>query len=137
MTPTTDIASHVLELERVALERWGQGDPEAYLAITADDISYFDPFLNERLDGKDSLRKWYNAFRSLRLVFDEIYEPRVQLLGDCAILTMQFISHSSVGMVRWNCTEVYQKRGDAWLIIHTHWSPTKPPVRVPGRHSDN
>jgi len=40
-------------------------------------------------------------------------------------------------MVRWNCTEVYQKRGDAWLIIHTHWSPTKPPVRVPGRHSDN
>ncbi len=137
MKHVADTAAHVLELERVALEAWGQGDSEPYLAITADDISYFDPFLNERLDGKDSLRKWYTAFRELRLVFDEIYEPRVQVIGDAAILTMQFISHSSSGTVRWNCTEVYEQRGEQWLIVHTHWSPTKPPVRAAGRHNKN
>lgn len=129
-----DIAGHVLALEKEALARWGQGDPEGYLAITAEDISYFDPFLSERLDGIESLRKWYNAFRTLRLTFDEIVEPRAQQVSDDAvILTMQFVSHSSYGAVRWNCTEVYQKRGDSWLIVHTHWSPTKPPVKIPGR----
>lgn len=134
MNQAETIAKEVLALEQVALERWGKGDPDAYLDITADDVSYFDPFLNQRLDGIESLRKWYGAYRGrVRISFDEIDEPRVQVMGDTAILTMQFISHSSVGKARWNCTEVYQERAAGWRIVHTHWSPTKLAVRVPGR----
>lgn len=50
-------------MEQAASERWGEGDPDAYLDITADDVSYFDPFLNQRIDGIESLKKWYGAFR--------------------------------------------------------------------------
>lgn len=134
MQDIADIASHILALEQHALQRWGKGDPDAYLAITADDVSYFDPFLNRRLDGKDSLKKWYSAYRGkMGLSFEEIADPRVQMVGDSAILTMQFLSRGSVGPARWNCTEVYQQRGDRWLIVHTHWSPTRPPLNVPQR----
>jgi ketosteroid isomerase-like protein len=132
LDPSEAIANQVLAMEQVALERWGKGDPDAYLDITADDVSYFDPFLNQRIDGIESLKKWYGAFRGrIRIAFDEIAQPRVQVIGDTAILTMQFISHSSVGKARWNCTEVYQERSEGWRIVHTHWSPTRPAVKVP------
>ncbi len=138
MNQTADIATHILALEQTALERWGKGDPDAYIDITADDVSYFDPFLNQRLDGIESLKKWYGAFRGrVRISFDSIAEPRVQMVGDAAILTMQFISHSSAGRARWNCTEVYQQRGDRWLIVHTHWSPVRPVAKVPSGWADS
>ncbi|MCU1328111.1 MAG: hypothetical protein JWN34_3481 [Bryobacterales bacterium] len=60
----------------------------------------------------------------IRISFDEIAQPRVQVVGDTSILMMQFISHSSVGKARWNRTEVYQERSEGWRIVHTHWSPT-------------
>jgi hypothetical protein len=41
----TTIAEEVINLERNALERWGQGDPDGYLEISAPDVVYFDPFV--------------------------------------------------------------------------------------------
>ena len=52
----TDIETTILTLERVALERWGQGDPDGFLEISAPDVSYFDPFTESRLDGIDAPR---------------------------------------------------------------------------------
>lgn len=47
-----DIASEIIALERGALERWCQGDPDGFLEISAPDVVYFDPFLDKRLDGR-------------------------------------------------------------------------------------
>lgn len=41
----------VFALERAALDRWGKGDPGGYLEITAPEVSYFDPFVERRVDG--------------------------------------------------------------------------------------
>ena len=113
----------VLTLERAALDRWGKGDPEGYLEISAADVSYFDPFVTSRLDGIDALRAWYEPFRGkIRIDADEIIDPRVQVIGDAAILTMRYVSHGSEGSMLWNCTEVYGRSGDQWRIVHTHWS---------------
>ncbi len=60
------IAKHILALERAALDRWGKGDPNGYLEISADDVSYFDPFVGQRLDGIQSLTKWYDAICAAR-----------------------------------------------------------------------
>jgi len=118
----------ILSLERAALDRWGKGDPDGYLEICEDDVSYFDPFTEQRLDGIDSLRRWYDAVRGkVHIDRDEIVNPRVQLAGGAAILTLQFVSHGSEGAMHWNCTEVYQRRGEQWKIVHTHWSFTKRP----------
>jgi hypothetical protein len=52
----------------------------------------------------------------------EIVNPRVQLAGDVAILTFQFVSAGSEGQPCWNSTEVYRRSGQQWSIIHSHWS---------------
>jgi ketosteroid isomerase-like protein len=53
------------------------------------------------------------------------------VIGDAAILTLQFVSHGSEGAMRWNCTEVYQRLDDDWKIVHTHWSFVKVTAAAP------
>ena len=46
---TPDPAAEVIALERAALDRWGQGDPTAYLDRFEPDITYFDPMQERRV----------------------------------------------------------------------------------------
>jgi hypothetical protein len=39
---------------------------------------------------------------------------------------IQYGSHGSEGVMNWNCTEVYQRFGTDWKIVHSRWSFTKP-----------
>ena len=123
----TDSAAAILEMERAAMVRWGQGDPDGFLEISADEVSYFDPFTERRLDGKDALRSWYEPFRGKMHIdrFDFV-EPRVQISGDIAVLTYRFHSQGSEGVMRWNTTEVYRKTPAGWRIVHTHWAFHQP-----------
>ncbi len=50
------------------------------------------------------------------------------MIGDAAILTFQFDSYGSEGVMHWNCTEVYRRLGDGWKIVHKHWSFAKAPT---------
>src|SRR5690349_7325275 len=129
MRPTRKqtIADQILKMERAALDRWGKGDPDGYLEIGAPDMTYFDPFLENRLDSLKELRERMEGIRGkIKIERDEIIDPKVQVVGDAAILTMRFVSEGSEGTAQWNCTEVYRKSEDGWKIIHTHWSYTKP-----------
>lgn len=122
---TTQVAEEVLALERAALDRWGKGDPDGPLEITAPEVTYFDPFVERRVDGLAALSGLYEPIRGkIHIERDEIVEPRVQVAGDAAVLTFRFISEGSEGVMRWNCTEVYQRFGAEWKIIHSHWSFT-------------
>jgi ketosteroid isomerase-like protein len=125
-TETAAIASQVLAWERGALDRWGKGDPGRYLELSAADVTYFDPFTEHRVDGHAALSALYEPIRGkIQIDRDEIVDPRVQVAGDSAILTFRFVSQGSEGTARWNCTEVYQRFGEEWKIIHSHWSFTK------------
>lgn len=117
----------VMALEQSALARWCNRDPDGFLAISARDVVYFDPFIPDRLDGLDQLKAHYDKLRGK--IFSPQYEmirPHVQETGNAAVLTFQFISYNESGSAeqRWNCTEVYRKEGDNWSIIQTHWSFT-------------
>ena len=69
----------------------------------------FDPFVERRVDGIKALTDWYQQVRGkIKIDRDEIINPRVQAIGDAAILTFQFDSHGSEGVMHWNCTEAYQ-----------------------------
>lgn len=120
------MTNELLALERAALDRWGRGDPDGYLELSAPDVTYFDPFLDARLDGRDALGAWYATIRGkIRIDRDEIVGARAQALGaDAAVLTFNYVSHGSEGAKRWSCSEVYQRSGGAWRIVHTHWSLT-------------
>jgi len=113
----------LLELERAALERWGNGDPSGFLEISAPEVVYFDPTLAQRLDGLEALRAHYEQLRGqIHLDRFELLNPRVQECGDAAVLTFNFCGYSGNVISRWNCTEVYRKTTGGWRIIQSHWS---------------
>ncbi len=127
MNPTSeDIARTIIAMERAALDRWGRGDPSGFLEISAPDVVYFDPFQEMRVDGREALAQLYEDIRGQVSVSRyELLDPRVQVVGDAAVLTFNYVSYGgSEDAYRWNCTEVYRRTGDRWEIIQTHWSFT-------------
>lgn len=128
LNPQEDVNAIVL-MERKALDAWCKGDPSGFLAISAPDVVYFDPFLEKRLGSLDALRKYYEGLRgTVSAESWELIDPLVQRVGDAgAVLTFNFASRDgSGGEHRWNCTEVFRRERDQWRIIQTHWSLTKP-----------
>ncbi len=125
MSKETEIASLILSMERTALNRWGKGDPSGYLEISSPDVVYFDPFLERRLDCLQALTEYYEKIRGqVRIDRDEMISPKVQVCGEAAVLTFNYVSYTGKTQMRWNCTEVYQHRDAHWRIIQTHWSMT-------------
>ena len=114
-------------MECAALERWGKGDPSGFLEICADDVLYFDPSLELRIDGIEQLTPYYEAVRGkISIARFELLNPVVQVIGDAAVLSFNYVSYGGTEDAhRWNCTEVYRRKGDRWEIIQTHWSYTK------------
>lgn len=120
-------AQVIVAMERAALDRWSKGDLDGFLEISDEDVVYFDPFLERRLNGREELRKLYDQFRGkIQIDRYEMIDPKVQVTGDMAVLTFNFVSHESKGSMRWNTTEVYQRKSGKWRIVHTHWSLTQP-----------
>ena len=130
MPTTTDhagVAATIMALECAALDRWGRGDPDGFLEITAPSVVYFDPFVPSRLDTKQALAALYDGIRGQVWIDSyEMIDPKVQVSGDMAVLTFNFVSRGSEGAMRWNTTEVYQRLEGQWRIVHTHWSLTQP-----------
>ena len=126
MTRTEQISAGIIAFERAALDRWGAGDPSGYLEISAPDVTYFDPFLERRIDGLGALSAWYAPLRgTIHIDRYELIEPKVLVCGEAAVLTFNLVSHSGATTMRWNCTEVYRQDAEGWRIVQTHWSITQ------------
>ena len=128
-----DDTERIIAKERAALERWGRGDPEGFLEISAEDVVYFDPYAPKRIDGRAALGARYAELRG-KIWVDrfEMIDPKVQFCGEAAVLTFNHISWIGELMMRWNCTEVFRRWGADWEIIQTHWSYTTHPAIVGG-----
>ncbi len=122
-----NIATKIIALETAALEKWNNGNPSGYLELYTPDFTYFDPFLEKRLDGFDKIEALYEEMRGkVRVDKYEIIEPVVQATDEMAVLTYNLISYTEEGVYKWNCTEVYKLVANEWKIIHNHWSLIKP-----------
>lgn len=122
-----DIADQIITMEKAALTRWGSGDPAGFLEITAPDVAYFDPYVPRRIDGLEALTECYRLIWG-KIFFDhfELLDPQVQVAGDMAVLTFNYVSYRDGQPDRWNCTEVYRRAPDGrWQIIQSHWSYTE------------
>jgi ketosteroid isomerase-like protein len=128
-------ADHLLELERMALERWGNGDPGGFLDLYAPDITYFDPLTATRIDGHPAMTEYYRPWTGkIHIPRFEILNPRVVVDGNIAVLTYNLVNYAqdengveSVGS-RWNSTVVYQCVAGRWRSVHAHWSFTRHPA---------
>lgn len=89
-----EITAELIALENAALERWGNGDPSGFLEICASDVVYFDPYQERRIDGLDALAQYYKTIWGM-VSFDrfELLNPLVQVGGDLAVLTFNFVSY--------------------------------------------
>ena len=126
-----DIVSEIVALERKALDRWGAGDPGGFVELSAPEVTYFDPHLERRLDGRDALKSYYASLAGkIHMDRYELSNPKVQIHGNVAVLSFNYVSWSTAeGKTvesRWNCTEVYSRLDGEWRIIQTHWSLTRP-----------
>jgi ketosteroid isomerase-like protein len=121
-----DVGMILIEMEKAALDRWGKGDPDGFLEICAPDVVYFDPYLEERVDGLNVLRALMEKIRGqVHLDRFELINPFVQVSAELAILTFNYVSYTSGQPLRWNCTEAYRRESNGqWRIIQTHWSYT-------------
>jgi ketosteroid isomerase-like protein len=125
-----DDAATIIGLERAALDRWGNGDPEGFLGTYAPEITYFDPFQPQRVDSVQTMRKLYGPLAGKIHVDNyDMIAPRVQQYGDMAVLTYNLVSHvhtpeGKQADVRWNSTSVYHRVSGRWRTIHSHWSFT-------------
>jgi hypothetical protein len=119
------ITEEIIAIEKVALGKWGNGDPSGFLEVSAPDVVYFDPYIPKRIDGVDSLREYYQTIWG-KIFFDwfELINPTIQVSGDMAVLTFNYISYKGKESDRWNCTEVYRQTENEWKIIQSHWSYT-------------
>ena len=83
--------------------------------------------IERRIDGLEQLTRYYEGVRGkIRIERQEILNPKVQRVGDLAVLTFNYVSYGgNENALRWNCTEVYRTDPAGWRIIQTHWSFTK------------
>jgi ketosteroid isomerase-like protein len=124
-----EITETIIALEKGALEKWNQGDPSGYLKISAEDVTYFDPVTEKRLEGLDNLTKYYEPIRGkVEATRYEMVSPKVKAANNIAVLTFTLHSYMGEKLSIWNCTEVYRLEPDGqWKIIHTHWSSVMNP----------
>lgn len=123
-----NIAAKIIEMEKIALEKWNHGNPSGYLDIYSEHITYFDPFQEKRLDGLETMKKFYESLRG-EITVDkyEMINPTVEVSYQSAVLSYNLISYSGITTYKWNCTEVYQMENNSkWKIVHNHWSLTNP-----------
>jgi len=128
----SDVMGDVIALERAALDRWGQGDPTAYLSRFEPDVTYFDPVQERRVDGAKAMEALFEPIvGKIRVDRYDMLHPLVQQCGEVAILTFNLVSYRTDDGVeraisRWNATEVYRHTPQGWRIWHSHWSFVQP-----------
>ena len=119
----------ILGQECRALDQWAAGNPLGYVDIDADDVTYFDDIgAHSRIDGLDTLRTYLaGLIGKIPPHKYELVDPRVQVYGDVAILTLRYQPSDTDGkpFTAWKATSVYRRSATDWRIVHAHWSTVK------------
>jgi hypothetical protein len=121
-----NIKSLILAKENATLDRWYNGDPMGFIDNSWEDVTYFDPSLKNRADSIEAFRKILEPIKGLVHIPNHKFDkPLVQIFGDIAILTFTDVFTIGENAARWHATEIYQRRGNDWKLIHSHWTESK------------
>ena len=124
-----DVEQVILAKERQALDRWSAGDPLGFAVNFAEDATYFDDIAaHTRLDGLEEIKKHLGSLEGKIPAHNyEIVDPKVQVFGEVAILTIRYHGSTTDGQPGppWKATSVYHLKNDNWLVVHAHWSLVK------------
>lgn len=126
-----EVSKTIIELEKSFNERWSVGDNRGYLDAFADEVSYFDPILENILVGRDKVIAWIDSiYSNPHIVRNEYLNPQVHVSdsGDLAVLAYNlhtFVLDENGGekqLRAWNATHGYQLIDGHWRIVHSNWA---------------
>ncbi|MBN1566288.1 MAG: nuclear transport factor 2 family protein [Acidobacteria bacterium] len=125
--PGTNADQEVIALERSALDKWAQANPNGYIDIGADDVTWYDfnPGSQLRIDGLEAVRRLLEPLaQEIPHHTYELADPKVQIYGSTAILTFHWIGTTTEGQAlpKWKVTSVYSRNNGKWRMVHAHWS---------------
>ena len=109
-----EISTTIIELEKSFNERWSVGDNRGYLDAFAEEVSYFDPILENILVGRDKVIAWIDSiYSNPHIVRSEYLNPQVHVSdnGDLAVLGYNLntfvLDESGEEKLRWNFREAW------------------------------
>lgn len=122
------IAAAIIAREKASFEAWQRKDKAFFADFMAEDATYFSfqsPYL-EMEPKLNFLPKFEQYAEMMKFNDYQMYNPRVQVYGDTAVLTYNSsISASFAGQpINYTAkvTSVYVKQGNTWRVVHGHES---------------
>ena len=103
---------------------YGQSDPSLYVAKYAEDITYFDPWVDGKLEGRTAASEHLMSFAGTIPPFSyEIVNADVELEGDTAIFSYEIdlFGPDGADVLTWNVTEIYRDAEGDRELIHAHF----------------
>ena len=129
------ITETLLALELGINERWNKGDVDGALELYSEDVTYFDPMTEMRLEGRMAVARYFRKFfeGKLNILRNKFPNPQVIVSegGDLAVLHYNLINIVSDGQggekqgTPWNSTQVYRLIDGQWRVLHVNWSFTR------------
>jgi ketosteroid isomerase-like protein len=120
------IAASIIAREKASFEAWQRKDKAFFADYLADDATFFSfqsPYL-ETEPKVNFLPKFEQYADMMKFNDYQMYNPRVQVYGDTAVLTYNSsISASFAGQpINYTAkmTSVYIKQGNTWRVVHGH-----------------
>jgi ketosteroid isomerase-like protein len=123
-----EITRAVIAREKASLDAWQRKDKTFFTDYMAEDSTYFgamNPYLET--DPKQNFLPKFDKMMEMYKIEDfQMYNPRVQVYGDTAILTYNSSSVINFGgrvlNMTGKMTSVYIKQGNTWRVVHGHES---------------
>ena len=132
--PTSTMADDADDVVALAKAQWAAQLANASAAkvmeTVADDYTEFNPTYPTRLDGKKLNTKFAEANQkgATKLVVADMANPKVQVYGDVAILTYNFVGATqgpdgTISQFTAKSTRVYAKKSGDWMLVHANFAP--------------
>ena len=122
------IAASIIAREKGSFEAWQRKDKAFFADFMTDDATFFS-WMNPYLETEPKvnfLPKFEQYAEMVKFHDYGMYNPRVQVYGDTAVLTYNSsISASFAGQpINYTAkvTSVYVKQGNTWRVVHSHES---------------
>ena len=122
------IASQIIAREKASVEAWKRKDKAFFADFLTDNSTYFNSF-NPYLetDPKTNFLPKFEQYVEMFKYNDfQMYNPRVQVYGDTAVLTYNSSVSATFSGQPMNytakATVIYVKQGNTWRVIHGHES---------------
>lgn len=122
------IAAAIIAREKASFEAWQHKDKAFFADFMTDDATFFS-WMNPYLETEPKvnfLPKFEQYAEMMKFNDFGMYNPRVQVYGDTAVLTYNSSVSASFGGQPVNytakVTSVYVKQGNTWRVVHAHES---------------